>query len=444
MKRKQILILFLCMLFLLLTLASCSNNVDIAYVDSRDDRPLMIYIWDQDDYMKYHINNYNALFDGTKIEYEAFTTEYLKYMYPKMKEGIKQGKGPDLILIDYDFQRRNDIYELIEDDMFADIDELIKRSQRFDSSEYNMKVLDAGIVNDKRVLVPVSYNHNITIGYKNNFTKHGLEIPTELTPETLLDLLNRYYQNTPKESVAMISNELEQSLFSYLNDDNQIDNLHGLDELLEAYKKNYKRMGNSTFFNVCNNETFDWYKWSLENDILFDRLYGRLGNLYYQYNLIKNSGSDIVIYNYPLTVEKSKTTPFRSFAISSTSDKKNSAFKFTEYMLSKEVQSAPKHAPIIPVNLDSYDLAKQRLINGDYNYFKDSDITPVPVPLELVYQLTDIVENAECELDNYKYIYDKCFLSPIHKYYSGSLELQYVVDEINDNLYKYYNDEEEE
>jgi ABC-type glycerol-3-phosphate transport system substrate-binding protein len=422
----------------MLSFTACSNKVDSYYVDSEDNTPLMIYIYDWDEDTKHHINAYNALHDETQIEYEAFDYNSAKLMHNRIKKEISEFRGPDLIFINPIMLINNDINKMTKEGMFADMDKLIAKSQLFDESLYNMKAIDAGIIDDTRVIIPVAFRHEMIIAIKKNFDDIGLDLPQELTIDTLYDLLNRYYNSVPKDSVPLDNICLELSLLTNINESNQITHLEGLDEIFEMEEENAYRKAISGLHNEYNKEGFDWYQWHLDHDILFEQRSIGFADLYYTYNLLKNKyDSDIALYNYPISFEKTILTPYTSFAINAASEKKNKAFKFIEYMLSEEVQSGDMFSWVIPVNLDSYDEAKIKLINGEYD-IQDGDFTHTPVPAELVYQLIDMIEDADYEINSNRFIYFECFSQPLYNYSSHS-QLDSLIDKINKNLYKHYN-----
>ena len=157
---KRLAIITICIFILLLT--ACSKEPSI-YVD-KDDSPLMIYIWDGDVAMKHHINTYNSLFNEVQIEYDAFTLKDLRNMKNLIVNEIPKGNGPDLIKIDNIFFAM-DINKMIEDNLFAELNEFIDRSQTFDKSLYNNKMLDAAIIDGNRYFIPISYNMDFLIVY---------------------------------------------------------------------------------------------------------------------------------------------------------------------------------------------------------------------------------------------------------------------------------------
>lgn len=443
MHHKKVISLILCIVMIAMLVTSCIGKIDSAYLDTGEG-PLMIYLWQFDEYMKHHIDVYNSLHDETQIEYKAFS--YLKTMCYKIEKGIEEGDGPDLILIDSILLKYADICKMIEDGMFTDLDNLIKHSQHFDEGKYNMQVLDTGIIDETRVFIPVSYKLNVASALVKNFEKIGIEVPSELTSDTLNEILNKYYEITPKNSLPMLGVDLEKSLFLCMNKEKRIDKIHEFEQLINIYDEVYNRRTTSDLYSASAGSGFDIYDWCFENNVLFTRVSSGCDaffGLYYLYNVFKNEhDSDMVIYNYPLTAEKTKSNPNLSLAISATADKKNKAFKFIEYMLSKEAQSGDV-SPGIPVNLEAYALSKEKFLNGDYGYI-GKDISTTPVPAELAFQYISIIDNAECEFNNNDYVYYNCFKRPVGMYMGGNMLVQEIVDDINENLYKYYNEEEEE
>lgn len=441
---RKVILLVVCVITLVVSMTSCTVKTDSTYKDS-DDGPLMIYIYDWDEVTKRNIDAYNALHDETQIEYESFDFNSYRSMYYRIKKEISEFRGPDLIHVDSIMLSHNNIDKMTRDGMFADMDKLIAKSMLFDESLYNMNALDAGIIGDTRVIIPVAFTLETAIAPKKSFDDIGIELPQEITSDTLSDLLDRYYYSVPEDSVPLANIFLELSLLSYINENNQITNVEGLDKLIEQAEKNHDREQNSGLYSECNKEGFDWWQWHLDHDTLFAcQHYTSFESLFYIYNLLKNKyGSDIALYNYPLTSKKARLSPRTCYAISATSDKKNKAFKFIEYMLSEKVQSGELFNWAIPVNLDSYDVAKLKLINGEYDT-QGADFTHTPVPAELVYQFIDMIEEADYEINSNQFIYFECFSQPLYDYRSSPMQFDRLIEKINENLYKHYNGEEEQ
>lgn len=88
MSRKRI-SLIASILILVLILSACSNQPSI-YVD-KDSSPLMIYIPENNEFIKYHIDKYNASCDTTQIEYDLIPKEYIDVTQYKIVKEIKEG-----------------------------------------------------------------------------------------------------------------------------------------------------------------------------------------------------------------------------------------------------------------------------------------------------------------------------------------------------------------
>ena len=104
-----------------------------------------------------------------EIEHRVFENEqgYREY-HEKLRTEIIVGSGPDLIVsksADFvysaegiyksdDFQ---DIYKTMGTGVFADLNVYIENDVEFDLTRYNEKVLECGIYNGKRYILPISY-----------------------------------------------------------------------------------------------------------------------------------------------------------------------------------------------------------------------------------------------------------------------------------------------
>ena len=73
----------------------------------------------------------------------------------KMNTELMAGEGPDVIIADPSIF--NSFYKTMNSGVFYDISSFMENDSDFIPSEYNKTVLDSGIVDGKRLYVPITY-----------------------------------------------------------------------------------------------------------------------------------------------------------------------------------------------------------------------------------------------------------------------------------------------
>lgn len=439
---KRLVIIIICILILLVSLTACSNQSS-NYVDKDDGEPLTICIPDNNEFLKHYIDKYNAAHDTTQIEYDVIAKEYLSVYYNKMVSEMYNEKGPNIILIDYTFTERKDIYKLYKDGLFADMDKLIERSLVFDAQHYNENVLDTGVINDTRVFIPVTHRLDIAVAAVNHFNEIGIEPPEELGLEELVHFIELYKQGHSYYT-PFFGMDINTTIFEHINEDHTVDNEDQIIKLIKlTTKRNAYTESVEYLMKIYDAEWYELYSGFYNLFTIVTGGENIFASFNYQHNYFKYIlNSEMVYYCYPLTASEFKSYPDTAFAINAVSNKKNRAFKFIEYMLSDTVQSDNLYGSI-PVRRDSYSQAKQKLLNGDYNSLQQ-DLVLEPVCGDIVNQFIDMVDSSTCEFTNYFHINKHCIVKTIHDYRCQDVASDDTVKAINANLDKYYNPDEEE
>lgn len=158
------------LLAILLCFASCSKN-------NEDGQKLKYYTINNEDSLCVELiqkyNNYclKNLDESYQIEIVEFDSE--DTMLTKISTEIMAGKGPDIISLN----QKLPFEKLIDNGSFADIDELAELYKSdIDFDDYNSTIMDCGIYNGKRYIIPIAYCPNILITtqeildkYNNNY-----------------------------------------------------------------------------------------------------------------------------------------------------------------------------------------------------------------------------------------------------------------------------------
>lgn len=111
------------------------------------------------------IRRFEEMYPETEVSYQTYDEDEYKTM---LRTEIAAGKGPDLVL--FKSNTFPDIYKTMSTDIFADLNPYFALDEEIDLSDFLAPVMDGGILNGKRYIVPVCY-----------------EMPLLLTTQSILD-----------------------------------------------------------------------------------------------------------------------------------------------------------------------------------------------------------------------------------------------------------------
>ena len=118
-------------------------------------------------YNKYCTKHYDESYQIEIVEFDSEDT-----MLTKISTEIMAGKGPDIISLN----QKLPFEKLIDNGSFADIDELAELYKSdIDFDDYNSTIMDCGIYNGKRYIIPITYCPNILITTQEILDKYNLE-----------------------------------------------------------------------------------------------------------------------------------------------------------------------------------------------------------------------------------------------------------------------------
>lgn len=129
-------------------------------------------------------------------------------MYTKMSTEMMAGKGPDMFSLDQNIP----FEKLMKNNMFLDVNEVISTdasADKIDFSEYNEIVMNAGVSDGKRYIVPLFYGVNFMIADKEELQRFS--IPTEQG-------YSLTYENIPKDFYNYFQSDSEVLFMDYDED----------------------------------------------------------------------------------------------------------------------------------------------------------------------------------------------------------------------------------
>lgn len=451
-KSKRIISIFIVLLYIL-ALTSCTQNTasKAEYIDDMEDNsPLQIYLMDWDRLERESIKEFNNLvaskkIDGRKIEITEFDLEHIDDMYSRISSEMMAGGGPDILLIDTSFNCENDFVKMSQQNSFADMDILASSSGTFKFDDYNEMVLDAGIINGTRTLMPYSYSVPYAFTTKEVLEENNIELPENMTYESLFSMISTYEKTHPI-SKFNISTYLLSDIFSLNNPTLELDS--------EITKKYHSRIRKEFEANDNSYVYKDHFNGTIKGE---DLLYIDLSSNENQFAMIAsvynitNSYFDnnIIFFGIP-SDSKGNTKAYinRSMTININSKHKNDAFKFVEYMMSYDVAVSKEpqetfHSDIkLPVNKKAYEEYKRVFTTEALEYhceYEDKYCTGQVISADLAKQSIDIIEGVKtCEFNgHFFYLYNCGILEPLQDYYKGEIDYDTMVEQINNKYYIY-------
>ena len=193
---------------------SCNETEDASSSGIKTNGGFKIYRLESDHIIKGAIWKFRVIYPNIVIEENTIAdpTEYSNIMNTE----LMAGEGPDVIVADPSIF--NSFHKTMNSGIFYDINSFMENDNDFIPSEYNKTVLDSGIVDGKRLFVPIAYKVPCIWTTKSISEDTGLSsLMDTWTWQQLLDIGKTFTES--------IQNGQKRYLFSYQYD-NILNNLH--------------------------------------------------------------------------------------------------------------------------------------------------------------------------------------------------------------------------
>ena len=327
-------------------------------------------------YNKYCTKHYDESYQIEIVEFDSEDT-----MLTKISTEIMAGKGPDIISLN----QKLPFEKLIDNGSFADIDELAELYKSdIDFDDYNSTIMDCGIYNGKRYIIPITYCPNILITTQEILDKYNLENTNFSFKELEIRLSDKDH------SYALFGNKDETYKFflSYVNEYVDFYNKtteFSSDEFTESldYIGKMIRNDNSrkegTTWDIIGNYLFRTSQLSFDGSMM-----STLNSYFYIYN---NNSTPVIIPNYNKKANAVSAFVQCGIALNNNSNNKEKALAFIQYVLSYDIQklwSESSSSPSIvvralPVNKAAFEYVIDHTsklvydINDDGEYEKSEE-----------------------------------------------------------------------
>lgn len=172
-------------------------------------------------------NRYQALHPDVSVELimpesDATNQEINKELYRQVAAQIMAGEGPDVFIIDDTVM---DVEKLVRQGIFADMEPFFQ-ADNFDWEPYNQAVVDGGVWNGKRFVIPLSYDFPLLITSRTALEETGFDITVCTDYMGFLEETTRYLEDNTQtrqlfRNVPMITNVVPLSGISVVDYDTQ-------------------------------------------------------------------------------------------------------------------------------------------------------------------------------------------------------------------------------
>ena len=381
-------------------------------------------------YNKYCTKHHDESYQIEIVEFDSEDT-----MLTKISTEIMAGKGPDIISLN----QKLPFEKLIDNGSFADIDELAELYKSdIDFDDYNSTIMDCGIYNGKRYIIPIAYCPNILITTQEILDKYNLENTNFSFKELEIRLSDKDH------SYALFGNKDETYKFflSYVNEYVDFYNKtteFSSDEFTESldYIGKMIRNDNSrkegTTWDIIGNYLFRTSQLSFDGSMM-----STLNSYFYN-----NNSTPVIIPNYNKKANAVSAFVQCGIALNNNSNNKEKALAFIQYVLSYDIQklwsesssSSSIVVRALPVNKAAFEYVIDHTskcvydINDDGEYEESEEEYSDEIKTKFFNEYLDMINSiSSCTLYDY--------LEFENTYYNSSVIGGIVNDYLNGDISK--------
>lgn len=351
-----------------LTLTSCSKS-DKNKENENSKHILKLYSMEYDKQLQSAVTLFNSSSKDVTIEVTTFKNleEYMN----KINTETLSGEGPD-IFAGLSFFKS--LRKAISSGVFCDLNELIEKDKDFKLSEYNTSILDCGVIDGKRYILPMDYFCDGFYTTKELLAKNNMSIDDNgWTWKEFAQIAKDFAQRNKGKGKYLVGynfgfNSILRSCgISFIDYDNKKCSYNSPEfiELLQNYKDIYPA--------IFTNDMLRQKKISSPHELLNQESVLLINNFVHPYvAYINNSifkgalNSEMQMLSLPTYKSGSAVTArLSSFAaINSKCKYKQQAFDFIKYTLTKEYRVEGLNYGI-PVKSSTLKEELEKYLNGD-------------------------------------------------------------------------------
>lgn len=372
--------------FLLGVSTSCSQQIKI---ENDDEAKLTINLLDSDKTLLDAVERYNRESQNIKIDAKIFT-DIEAYKNINTTE-LLSGHGADIIV--NQLSLLTNIYRISSNGVFCDLNEIIEKDTSFKLSDYNEKILEYGIINDKRYFMPINYMNCGFYTSQEILNKNNIKLKdVEWTWKNVAGIIKKFIaENKSKNKYFIDSLNFTQILSSinnpFLDYETKKTSFNSKEfiELLKLYKDIYPAICPTDIKSKYNNRND-----LLKNDIVVVLNFSEIDNpkLLSITNSELGINEQVNILSIPTLKENDPNIvwPYHLLSINKNCENKMEAYKYIKILLTDEFQqNANNYDPcrFTPVRKSAYNLDMSFYLSGQ-------DTGKVPLPKLLAEQMNKI------------------------------------------------------
>ncbi|MBQ7016104.1 MAG: hypothetical protein IJN10_04020 [Firmicutes bacterium] len=162
----------------------------------------------------------NGALGSFESEFDIELDVHYFYQLTELEEQLiqdrEQGKSPDVVILDHrgwaDGNEYDNVYRLVYDEVFYDVLSYMNEDEVYESEEYFTEVLNAGKLNNKQYLIPLTFNMNAIFTSAEDVKKAGVSLEDGMRSNEILDALG--YACDTAEDGALVVNQLSQNTWA--------------------------------------------------------------------------------------------------------------------------------------------------------------------------------------------------------------------------------------
>ncbi|RCX14293.1 ABC-type glycerol-3-phosphate transport system substrate-binding protein [Anaerobacterium chartisolvens] len=401
---------FMVVILIIAAVTSGCTNSGTGSLSETDEKEMKMYVESWDQRIPSALNEFNT---GSPVKISPIwlsdEKDYEQYRQ-KITASILSGDGPDIILDKP--SRIPGLWKIVENNAFYDLDILIKEDKEFNLSDYNKSILDCGIINGKRYLMPLYFSLPLIWSPKSTLANNQLKYNLNPTWDYMKELAEscgeqkKYLIGGSFSFTSLIKNYWP-VFIDLVNKRVNFDSPEFI-RLLEVYRQICPA--------ICPDEELKppdfWYRLFRDGQLYFfnGQSLVSLNNLWEENSAVRNFfDSEICIFSYPaIEGQQGITAEACEFVgINQTTDFKNEAFKFIKLLMSEKYQNygAGVNTFWAPINKKAYEQIKKECTGKEASgkrmsyYLADGqkEYISVAIPEELIKKMDSYIDSiSEC------------------------------------------------
>ena len=313
----------------------------------------------------------NSLISGPLYEFKQqhpdveVTTDFQPYteedplgeaFFKRISAEVMSGSGPDVIILG---QRGMNGNKMMRSGAFADLNEFIENDPDFDLSKYNGKILEAGQVEGKQYIMPLTYTIPLVLTTQEMLDKTGFDISTagncNAFLEECLDVQGKNIEGVPELSMTMRLTPYLADAVDYDTKEVKIDTPENRETIRLNYEVVDVHIGEEGWGPSTGG--IDDALRVIENKTIFSTVSLQFGYHLYSYRALKDVGTPVQAAVRD-TEGRLMAEVGESVAINANSPNKQNAYEFIKLMLdglsSEQQLSGMANIPVSNEAVESY------------------------------------------------------------------------------------------